>query len=129
MTGTATNNPPRNGNPTRMPAPQPRPKATLTGLVEARRALRDLTGWIGCHACADIGPQAEITVSTQGRVIGRGTANSGLRNLPNLGSIARGFRITCDEPVTDAALAFGDVIVEARDAAGHSATLPLFELV
>jgi hypothetical protein len=94
--------------------------------VDLHLAGRTIFGWVRCSACAERVNDSAITVrSATGDLIGNGVANKMRPDAKD--PLMRGFRITCNEGIPGAAIAFGELVVEARDAAGHTARLPIFK--
>jgi hypothetical protein len=109
-----------------MSATQPKRKSLLTGIVNPRFQLRELSGWVRCSACTDLGNDTAITVLNHGRVIGSGVADSMPWHVKH--PQIRAFQITCNETFTHPDIAFGGIVVEARDAAGHYGKLSISHL-
>jgi hypothetical protein len=103
--------------------------AEIFGAVDRFDPPRVLSGWVKARNGYYDPSRVVITVSVDGRVIGKGHVTQFRADIIDTPGSLSGFRVVCSEELSDEKLAFGLITVEACDEGGQPGQLKLWDRV
>jgi len=101
----------------------PKRQGILEGAIDRFVAPRLLGGWIKNSELLGAGHGIEISVYKDGRLIGEGKPSFWRSDIVNDPGYLTGFFLSCSEDISDEAIAFERLRIEARDIEGRFAEL------
>ncbi len=99
----------------------------LNGVVDRIVRPRSLLGWVVHSERQGLGRDITLTVRLDGRVIGEGRPEHSRHDGPDQAGYLTGFRLTCTEDIPDEAIAFEQIEIEARNEAGLTGRVSIYD--